>query len=567
MLSREVWFSAVRKRDYAFVNANLDKFKRIRDDLGFTGLMYAAWANDIEMVRLLAEHELNLSNGQGNTATIIAALNGSVDACQYLLTREKIGLNEFGHTPLTLAAADGVTATIPVLLPYYGTMRDSDGWTPLDHAASNGHIDCVKLLISDLSFRTISLDSAIEHAIISGNKHIVELLTLCKESVTNTPCIACSYYRSLCASNASTSQTLTDEKEDFTRQQSSSQGGIHTRYLDISLAKTEWAFTSQLFNDMLSNMHSTRKNLVTLNRYLSPLISLWSSFTDESRADKLGASSHGITPLMIAAANGSIDMVESLLTEHLGKRTSQGLTALMIAARRGHINCVKLLILEAKKIDTDGYTALMHAVVANTMNVVDYLVNYEGGIRCPDGNTALLLAAKQGHPRVPQSLIQAESKIKDAIGNTALIYAVLAKNKPLVSLLHEAEASVLNHKGVTSLMAAAYMNDCEAISLTLSAGKQRRMQGGFTALMIAACLNNKEAVEALVGHEAFCVTDTHFSALLLAVICGSAEASRILGFVEMTTLSPHGNNAVELSANGPCSSIISDVCDGVKSSA
>lgn len=54
------------------------------------------------------------------------------------------------------------------------------------------------------------------------------------------------------------------------------------------------------------------------------------------------------------------------------------------------------------------------------------------------------------------------------------------------------------------------------------------MHGGFTALMIAACLNNREAVEALVGHEAFCVTDTHFSALLLAVVCGSVDASGLL---------------------------------------
>lgn len=64
MLSRELWFNAIRRHDYAFVNANLDKFKRVRDDLGFTGLMYAAWTNDMEMVRLLADDELNLSNGQ-----------------------------------------------------------------------------------------------------------------------------------------------------------------------------------------------------------------------------------------------------------------------------------------------------------------------------------------------------------------------------------------------------------------------------------------------------------------------------------------------------------------------
>lgn len=555
MLTKEFWFNAVRKRDYAFVNANLDKFKRVRDDLGFTGLMYAAWANDIEMVRLLAEYELNLCNGQGHTATIIAALNGSIDACQYLLLRENIGLNEFGHTPLTLVAADGVTATIPILLPYYGTMKDSNGLTPLDHAASNGHIDAVKLLISDLSPRTASLNSAIEHAILSGNKHIVEFLTLCKESVTNTSCVTCNYYRNLYTSNMFDSHLSVDENDSSLKPQSSNKEQIDTKYLDISIAKTEWAFVSQLFSGMISHMHNTRKNLITLDRYLSSVVSLWD------------ASSSGVTPLMTAASIGRVGMVDGILTEHLGKRTSQGLTALMIAARKGHIDCVKSLVSEAKKVDLDGYTALMHAVIANTMNVVDYLVDYEGGIRCPDGNTALLLAAKQGHPKVPQSLIKVEGKIKDSHGNTALIYAMLANNKSLISLLYEVEAGVSNCNGSTALMAAAYINNCDAILLTLSAGRQRRMQGGFTALMIAACRNNKEAVEILMGHEAFCVTDTHFSALLLAIICGSVDTSKILGLVETTILSPHGHNVLELSVNGPCASIISDIYDGVKSPA
>lgn len=567
MLSRELWFNAIRRHDYAFVNANLDKFKRVRDDLGFTGLMYAAWTNDMEMVRLLADDELNLSNGQGNTATIIAALNGSVDACQYLLTRETIGLNEFGHTPLTLAAAEGVTATIPVLLPYYGTMKDANGWTPLDHAASNGHIDAVKLLIADLSPRILSLDSAIEHAMLSGNKHIVELLALCKDTVTNSPCITCNYYRNLWVSQLSTPTSRKDEEKAPLGDQPSGHGPLHTECLDISLARMEWSHVSQICSERLASVRSTRKSLATLDRYLSALLALWGSSGPEAPLYQPDSSLHGITPLMVAASSGRADLVETFIAEYLGKRNSQGLTALMIAARRGHLDCVKLLVPEAKKVDIDGYTALMHAVMANAMSVVDYLADYEGGIRCPDGNTALLLAAKLGHPRVPPSLIKAEAKIKDTDGNTALIYATLDRNKPLISLLCEAEAGISNYMGLTALMAAAYTNDCDTISLTLSTGKKKRMNGGFTALMIAACLNNREAVEALVGHEAFCVTDTHFSALLLAVVCGSVDASRTLGLVEMTILSPHGHNAVTLSANGPCGSIISDICDGIKNSA
>lgn len=115
----------------------------------------------------------------------------------------------------------------------------------------------------------------------------------------------------------------------------------------------------------------------------------------------------------------------------------------------------------------------MHAVMANAMSVVDYLADYECGIRCPDGNTALLLAAKLGHPRVPPSLIKAEAKIKDTDGNVALIYAALDRNKPLISLLCEAEAGISNYMGLTALMAAAYTNDCDTILLTLSTGKKK----------------------------------------------------------------------------------------------
>lgn len=111
-----------------------------RDDLGRTGLIYAAILDNPMMARILLTHDADTSvrDKLGNTALHWAAERGNTDVLTLLLDAHASvdAVNNQGVTPLMLAVSNSRTNAVRALLEAHAdphkqdyTGRDAIGWT------------------------------------------------------------------------------------------------------------------------------------------------------------------------------------------------------------------------------------------------------------------------------------------------------------------------------------------------------------------------------------------------------------------------------------------------------
>ena len=118
-------------------------------------------------------------------------------------------------------------------------------------------------------------------------------------------------------------------------------------------------------------------------------------------------------PLLEAAAQGQVDMVDALLKAdgiQVNALNEDGNTALGLAAEGGHLDCVKRL-LQHSQIEPNLATPLVKAAGAGHLEVVKILLdNVDIDINFPNtrGNVALTEAAYHGHAKIVETLLTRE---------------------------------------------------------------------------------------------------------------------------------------------------------------
>ena len=140
----------------------------------------------------------------------------------------------------------------------------------------------------------------------------------------------------------------------------------------------------------------------------------------------------GCTPLLAAAASGYLDVVRLLIKRkaNVEGRTSTGATPLRAAAYKGHIDIVRYLV---KRCGADvnarnnyDSTPLKVACYCGHVSVVTYLINKGASInlQSEDGTTALHVAVQGGHIKIVlQLLALGASQTPNDLGLTPLLYA------------------------------------------------------------------------------------------------------------------------------------------------
>lgn len=264
-------------------------------------------------------------------------------------------------------------------------------------------------------------------------------------------------------------------------------------------------------------------------------------------------------------------------------------TELMAAAATGDSAALGLLLHAGAAPgaqDEYGWTALMFASLAGSLECIDQLLGPEAGKRmeawpqerCPisrvfpivgSGATSLMVAATCGHTEAVARLFKSEEKCQTAAGVTALMCAAAAGHTACVELLLD-EASLCTTRplgkngaypsGMTALMLAAREGCMDALQplipillgMTDEAGKNAcyyalesghyeaalLLRGEYkegtsntTMLMAAAACGNVEVAQHYISEQG--LRDARGrSALMLAVLAGHADVVDLLAPLE-----------------------------------
>ena len=162
----------------------------LKDDLGWTPLIWAAMNGQEAVVRLLIERDdvdINAKDRDGRTPLIFAVVNGHEAVARLLIERDDVDINakdSIGWTPLICAAKSGHEAVVRLLIERddvdINARGGTYGQTPLIYAASYGHMAVVRLLIERDDVDINAKDSIGQTPLIcaakSGHEAVVWLL-------------------------------------------------------------------------------------------------------------------------------------------------------------------------------------------------------------------------------------------------------------------------------------------------------------------------------------------------------------------------------------------------------
>ena len=158
----------------------------------------------------------------------------------------------------------------------------------------------------------------------------------------------------------------------------------------------------------------------------------------------------GTTPLVVAAGNSSLEMVDLLVTSgaNVNKPNPKQITPLISACLTGRREVVKYLLEKDAKVNSqtpDGLSAIQGAVLRNDPEMIDLLLSYGVDIEMTSetGITPFWLAAGLGY------------------------------RESMIALLDAGARCDLDQKSAIDLMELAFRYDMpEAVKLALDAGKE-----------------------------------------------------------------------------------------------
>ncbi|XP_055088396.1 kinase D-interacting substrate of 220 kDa B-like isoform X1 [Periophthalmus magnuspinnatus] len=225
-----------------------------------------------------------------------------------------------------------------------------------------------------------------------------------------------------------------------------------------------------------------------------------------------GRSDNGQTPLMLAAEQGSLEIVQELIRRgaNVNLDDVDCWSALISAAKEGHLEVVRELLENSAYIehrDMGGWTALTWACYKGRTEVAKLLLE-EGANPNTTGQQysvyPIIWAAGRGHSEIVKLLLEHGAKVNcsDKYGTTPLIWAARKGHYDCVMHLLENGADVDQEgaNSMTALIVAVRGGYTDVVKELLKRNPNVNMtdKDGNTALMIAAKEGFTEIVQDLL---------------------------------------------------------------------
>ena len=284
----------------------------IQNNDGVTALIFASDNGHHQVVELLLskDPDINIQNNNGVTALMFASANEHHQVVELLLSKDPdINIqNNYGWTALMFGSRYGHHQVVILLLSKYPdiNIQDNNGETALTFASVNGHHQVVKLLLSndpDINIQNNAGWTALMFASANGHHQVVEILL-----------------------NKDTNINIQSEECDISME-------------DIISAFTIACYKGHsliliLFSKKLTTFSSDERELLVAAAEgdIGTLVSMLFEIGMSPDTSLVG----GITPLMIAASCGHIDIVDTLIQAgaDVNKTNDKGKTALDILSGR-----------------------------------------------------------------------------------------------------------------------------------------------------------------------------------------------------------------------------------------
>uniref|UniRef100_A0A8P4KEE3 Kinase D-interacting substrate 220b n=1 Tax=Dicentrarchus labrax TaxID=13489 RepID=A0A8P4KEE3_DICLA len=224
-----------------------------------------------------------------------------------------------------------------------------------------------------------------------------------------------------------------------------------------------------------------------------------------------GRSDNGQTPLMLAAEQGSLEIIQELIRRgaNVNLDDVDCWSALICAAKEGHVEVVKELLENSAYIehrDMGGWTALMWAAYKGREEVTELLLEHGANPNTTGQYSVypIIWAAGRGHADIVKLLLHNGAKVNcsDKYGTTPLIWASRKGHFDCVMHLLENGADVDQEgaNSMTALIVAVKGGYTEVVKELLKRNPNVNMtdKDGNTALMIAAKEGYTEIVQDLL---------------------------------------------------------------------
>ncbi|KAL9181110.1 hypothetical protein ACHAXT_009915 [Thalassiosira profunda] len=398
-----------------------------------TPLMYAAASGHIDAMKLLLDVgkvDVNEMHSNEGSALLEAATGGAGEAMEFLLERgakpDLIDLD--GVTPLHAVTSKGdYKGTVALLKSLKKIMKKDElkahinlpshsGGTAVMFAAAGGHPKCTKLMIDEgadvNAIATATPDyleklakmieegtvdpnedphvdgvTGVHVAAEEGHLECVNLLVAAGADVTvvdeeeRTPLLL-----AVKGNYGEVASALVKAGADPNTPYVDDEGASHNLLMDsIIVENADFALlliehgADPYYKDdhgVTTLLQAAHRGIANVTNALLDKHSASPKAGEEGWVD--AASDEGVTPLLAAASEGHLAILDKLLSTgkaDVNAKDKEGTNSLMAAAARGHLECIKSLAksdgLDVNSQNVDGHTALMFAY--NGKNQVETL--------------------------------------------------------------------------------------------------------------------------------------------------------------------------------------------------